>query len=219
MPLPEEGGEGLAGRCVIVLNGGFRLGPALRQELAGAFLVAADAGFRRLGRAGIRPDVAVGDFDSLGGVPYGVRAIRHPVEKDETDGELALQVALAEGMRRIAIVGAMGGRYDMALGHVALLRQAQAAGARALLTDGRQAALLVPPSRLSVGPLRATLSVIPLTARARLASHGLKWPLDEVTLRWEEMRGVSNRIVRADAWIRAVSGQALAVVPYRTGIC
>jgi thiamine pyrophosphokinase len=211
--------EGAGRRAVVVLNGAFRLGTLLRQEFAEAFVVAADAGFRRLARFGIVADVIVGDFDSMGGVPYGVRAILHPVEKDETDGELALRVALEAGARSIAIVGAMGGRYDMALGHVALLRQARAAGARALLTDGRQAAVLVPRRTWKVGPPRATLSVVPLTPQARLASHGLKWPLDGIALRFDEMRGISNRIVDVDAWIRLTAGEALAILPYKAGIC
>ena len=209
------GGAGTAERehSVLVLNGGFRLTPALREALQDAFIIAADAGHRRLSQRGITPHVVVGDFDSSS-PPEDLAVLTYPVEKDETDGELALRLALAQGARRITVVGAMGGRYDMSFGHVALLRQAVRGGAQALLTDGRQAALLVPRRKLPVGPRGRRISVIPLTPVARLASFGLRWPLDGVPLRWDEMRGHSNRVLDDGAWIQLVAGQALAVGPY-----
>ncbi|MDA8346911.1 MAG: thiamine diphosphokinase [Thermaerobacter sp.] len=200
-------------RSVVILNGDFQVSPGLAAEMENALVIAADGGYRRLARRGIAPHVVVGDFDSAA-PPSDVAVVAYPVEKDETDGEIAVRTALSEGARLITIVGAMGGRYDMSFGHVALLRYAAREGAEALLTDGRQAALLVPRHRMAVGPHGRTLSIIPLTPRARLQSAGLRWQLDGVTLRWDEMRGNSNRVVDDAAWIRLVAGQALAVMPY-----
>lgn len=200
-------------RAVVVLNGPFRLTPALLRAFEGAFVVAADGGFRRLERLGRVPDVVVGDFDSVR-PPVGVDVVVYPSDKNETDGELALERALSEGASEVTLVGAMGGRHDMAVGHVALLRQARAKGAVGILTDGLQAAFLAPRSRFPVGPRGRSLSVVALTPRVRMASAGLRWPLDAATIRWDEMRGLSNRVVDDDAWIRVVSGEALCVVPY-----
>lgn len=200
-------------RAVVVLNGPFRMTSALSRAFEGAFVVAADGGFRRLGRLGRMPDVVVGDFDSVR-PPSGVDVLVYPAEKDETDGELAVQRALAAGALQVTIVGAMGGRHDMAVGHVALLRQARSRGAAAVLTDGRQAAFLARRRKFPVGPRGRSLSVIALTREARFASYGLRWPLDDVRIRWDEMRGLSNLVVADDAWIRLVSGEALCVAPY-----
>lgn len=209
MPRPADD----AARAVIILNGSFRMTPALRREVETGFVVAADGGCGRLVRHGMMPHLVVGDFDS-GAPPKGIPVERHPVLKDETDGELAIARVLEAGYRVITVVGSFGGRYDMAIGHVALLRQAAGQGARAVLTDGRQAAFLVPRRRVQIGPMGQRLSIIPLGPEARLCSDGLKWPLDEVRLTWDTMRGLSNQVVAEGAWIRLAAGQALAVTSF-----
>ncbi len=56
-----------------------RFSPAIGSD----YVVAADAGFASLMRAGIHPDAVVGDFDSLGFVPDVPDAVVHPARKDE----------------------------------------------------------------------------------------------------------------------------------------
>ena len=57
------------------------------------FIIAVDGGFAPLDRLGVAPDMAIGDFDSLGYIPRAKRVSRHPVNKDASDMELALQRA------------------------------------------------------------------------------------------------------------------------------
>lgn len=57
----------------------------------GDFIIAADAGLSALEKAGVRADLAVGDFDSLGHVPKLEKTVCHPVDKDDTDTALALR--------------------------------------------------------------------------------------------------------------------------------
>ena len=77
---------------------------------AGDLLIAADGGARVAGRLGFTPQVLIGDLDSLQKREVkrleeaGMRVIRYPVEKDETDLELALDFALGEGVGEILIL-------------------------------------------------------------------------------------------------------------------
>lgn len=66
---------------------------------AGAFdaVIAVDGGFTSLADVGCAPDLAIGDFDSLGYVPEGVEVLVFPPEKDASDMELALGEAVARG--------------------------------------------------------------------------------------------------------------------------
>lgn len=75
-----------------------------------AFVIAADKGLVHLEAQGIRPDLIVGDFDSLGQVPAGDNILRHPVEKDDTDTMLAVKTALDRGMGTIVFYGCLGDR-------------------------------------------------------------------------------------------------------------
>ncbi|MBR2432244.1 MAG: thiamine diphosphokinase, partial [Clostridia bacterium] len=52
-------------------------------------VIAADGGYDSLLNRGIRPDVLIGDLDSIKEMPNGIELIRHPVKKDETDMHLA----------------------------------------------------------------------------------------------------------------------------------
>ena len=61
---------------------------------------------------------ALGDFDSLSQVAMatlqakGIPTKRFPVQKDQSDGELAINWALDQGYQSIDIVGFTGGRLD-----------------------------------------------------------------------------------------------------------
>ena len=53
-------------------------------------VIAADGGYNHLLNLDIKPDIVLGDFDSLGFVPETSEIIKHPVKKDDTDTLLAV---------------------------------------------------------------------------------------------------------------------------------
>src|SRR5712691_7547391 len=115
-------------RAAIVLAGGDPVEPTLRTLLPdGAVVVAADSGLHQADPLGLRVDYVVGDLDSADPAAVeraraaGAVVERHPVDKDATDLELALDVARERGARRITVVGGAGGRLDHFLANVALL--------------------------------------------------------------------------------------------------
>lgn len=107
----------------------------------GDLVIAADAGLKHLARLGIEPDIALGDFDSLGYVPEAPSVEVCPVRKDDTDTMAALKRALELGYRRVLIFGGLGGaRFDHSLANVQALAWADAHGMEAILV-GRDCAL------------------------------------------------------------------------------
>ena len=80
-------------------------------------VIAADAGLLTARRMGVKVDIAVGDFDTLGepDVEKGTRVVRLPAEKDVTDTQYAVTLALEEGVREIVFVGSLEGRLDHTL--------------------------------------------------------------------------------------------------------
>src|SRR5581483_5490047 len=93
------------------------LAPHLPLLKAADLVIAADGGALPLVRAGRRPDIVIGDMDSLdqvtlaGLAEQGAELRRYPREKDETDLELALLHAAALGATAIDVLGALGGRW------------------------------------------------------------------------------------------------------------
>ncbi|WP_125981670.1 thiamine diphosphokinase [Loigolactobacillus iwatensis] len=94
--------------------------------------LSADRGTLRLLRLGIIPEIAVGDYDSLSPrefdqVQAQVADIRTAVtDKDDTDTELALVLALQEfHAQQVVIYGATGGRLDHFLDNLFMLLEAR----------------------------------------------------------------------------------------------
>ncbi len=98
------------------------------QQGGRPLLIAADGGAARCLAAGLWPDVVVGDFDSLAGEVldrlrgHGVEVRSASRDKDESDMELCLLLALARGLVHVAILGALGlVRPEHSLANVLLL--------------------------------------------------------------------------------------------------
>ena len=89
--------------CYIVAAA--ELAPERLRPEPGDMLIAADAGLLHLERLGLAPDLALGDFDSLGYVPEAPQVEVCPVRKDDTDTMAALRRALELGYRRALIFG------------------------------------------------------------------------------------------------------------------
>ena len=155
-----------------------------RWALAADLVVAADGGGRFLAAAGIVPDLLVGDFDSLDAAAVedartsGARVVRHPVRKDQTDGELAVDEALRAGAGDVVLAGALGA-LDHVLGHLALLGRVEAGGTPArLVSPGLTVRVLVAPAAVSLDARPGVrVSLAPLAGDAVVTLAGLDYPL------------------------------------------
>ncbi|MCX7784062.1 MAG: thiamine diphosphokinase, partial [Meiothermus sp.] len=100
----------------ILLGGSALPTQRLLAQVTGSRVIAADGGMRHAAPLGLQAELWVGDFDSASAelqLAYAhVPREEHPVGKDYTDGELAVQAALARGADRLILVGAMGGQTD-----------------------------------------------------------------------------------------------------------
>jgi thiamine pyrophosphokinase len=189
--------------AVIFLDGRYEDEAYYVRLAAGAdVLVAADGGARFLLGRGLRPDVAVGDFDSLGPGDLarlreaGVAVVSHPVRKDATDGELAVDEALRRGAGELVLAGALGA-LDHTLGHLAILRRLAARGVAARLAAPHLAVrVLVAPAGVELdAPTGTRVSVAPLGADAEVSLSGLDYPLDHGVLPADACLGLGNVVV------------------------
>lgn len=186
-------------------------------------VVAADGGGRWLDAIGARPDLLVGDLDSVepalverladGGVPVE----RHPTDKDASDTELALGRAVAAGADEVIVLGALAGdRLDHELANVLLLADP---GWRGLVRDLRMVRgstvvrALHGGERLSLaGRHGDRVTLLPIGGRAEgIRTDGLRYPLDGGALDLGRSRGLSNEIVGTSASVWLESGTLLVI--------
>src|SRR5262245_4160544 len=181
-------------------------------------LIAADGGALPLLRAGLLPQIAVGDMDSLDAASLatlearGVELRRFPRAKDETDLELALLYAVQCGAMAIDVLGALGGRWDHTIANVALLALQELRGIRTRLLADRQTLFLVRDAAPPEGRAGDPISLLPLTAAAHgVTTRGLLYPLDGATLSFERARGVSNVLLDPPGQVTIREGLLLVV--------
>jgi thiamine pyrophosphokinase len=186
-------------------------------------VIAADGGSRHLQNTGTIPDAIIGDLDSTDPdlietwERAGVEVIRYPVEKDQTDLELALLLAQDRGADEILVFGAVGGRLDMTFGNLTLLGHPDLKVPTTLICGREEVHLLKPGETLEVtGSPGETLSLIPLQpGSSRVSASGVAFPLENDTLRYGTTRGISNLLVKEIAQIELHDG-LLAVVHTRS---
>lgn len=191
--------------------------PRLRSRLdrlRAPFVVAADAGAASALALGFRPDVLIGDFDSLD--PTTLDALssvpieRYPRDKDATDGQLAIERALRAQASELWLVGFLGGpRLDQALANVLLLTRIQVPS---LMLDGHNECRLVRPAEGQAWTAETPeiVSLLPLSADVRgVRTSGLRWPLQDASLSLGDTRGVSNEPVGTSVSVSVETGLLL----------
>lgn len=210
-------------RALLLLNGELHLDNWEKvPELTGPWdlVICADGGGRYALELGLRPDVLLGDFDSLS--PSQQHRLNpgqtctFPVAKDATDAELAVCEALVRGADRVVLAGALGGRLDHTLGNIGLLRLLHRRGAMGLATDGRQSVWLVTPrcSPFTIhGTTGQTVSLLPYTTSVGSVSvTGMRWPLQNADLTLGSTRTISNLLLGDTATVSVGTGELLVVV-------
>jgi thiamine pyrophosphokinase len=187
----------------------------------GDLIVAADGGARHAWAAGVTPHVIIGDLDSLSpeeeaqAEASGARFVRFSPRKDETDLELALRYAAAQGAAEIVILGALGGRLDQTIANLLLLALPELRGVDVRVFAGRETISVAWSGAVTVitGQPGNTVSLIPLGGDAvGVTTDGLEWELQDDTLRFGPARGVSNVLTGTRAQVRLREGMLWCVV-------
>ena len=201
-------------RAIIFANGDLPDLNALRDWLKeDDVLIAADGGLRHIFAVGRRPYLLIGDLDSVTSVDigvaagYGSRVERYPVEKDETDLELAVLAALKLGFSTLRIVAALGGRLDQTLGNLFLLAHPQLKDVDIRLDDGSEEVWLAQKKAEIIGKTGDRVSLLPLGSPAlNVTTQGLRYPLRGETLQAYQTRGISNEMLGENAQVEWESG-------------
>ncbi len=205
---------------VIFAGGVLRPGKAVDAAIAQADrIIAADGGAATALSYGRIPTTVVGDFDSLAADvqqqlrQQGSQFTQAAVEKNETDTELAVQLAIEQGATTIALLGAFGGtRFDHTMANVLLLAGIDTVPIR--IIDGPSTCwLLRGPGRTTIsGRPGDLLSLLPLTSEATgVRTRDLYYPLYGETLCFGKPRGVSNVLTQEHAAVSLEKGLLLVI--------
>ena len=186
---------------IIIISGG-RFGDPIFfkkkiAEIGASLIIVCDGGVRHVQQSGIKPDVIIGDMDSIEPAQLtsysaqGVQIIKYPANKDFTDTELALDYVLNLKPRAIYIWGALGGRLDHTLANVFLLRKRTKAGIKTYLIDEYCEAFIVDKEAAFIDAKGVTVSLFAFSPKVEgLSLSGFVYPLKDAVLTIGESLGV-----------------------------
>ncbi|MCD7882927.1 MAG: thiamine diphosphokinase [Lachnospiraceae bacterium] len=207
-------------KCFIVGAGEFDGFLAGAAPGTGDLLIAADGGYQYLQKLGRKPDVLLGDFDSLEVVPEHEYLIRHSPIKDDTDMALAVAYAQKEGYRTFFLYGGLGGRLDHTLANVQLLTGMSKEGLEGYLIGSGSVITAVTDGELSFSESASgMISVFCMGANASgVYERGLKYSLEDAVLTCDRALGVSNEFTGVKSSIAVRSGTLLVMWEAKNGL-
>jgi thiamine pyrophosphokinase len=199
----------------ILLGGDLTVTNRLRHQIAGTRAIAADGGMAHAAELGLAVDLWVGDFDSasaeLQAAHRDIPRQTHATDKDRTDGEIAIDAALAAGATDLILVGALGGQTDHALGNMALLLSLSGRQIDAYATSGREEAYPLTPGGFAIDLAAGSrLSIIALSPLLGLDISGVRWPLAKADVKIGSTWTLSN-VAAGPVSLGLISGTGLVL--------
>ncbi|MEF2967257.1 thiamine diphosphokinase [Paenibacillus sp. M1] len=204
---------------VLIFAGG-KIDPAFLEDIRqDDMIIGADRGALFLVEHGIRPDISVGDFDSvtqeeLDSIKNNSKEIIacDAVNKDLTDTELAFDLAIERHAGEIVMIGVLGSRLDHTLANIQMMLRGMQHQINSVIWDTNNYVTLTGTSCEIEDRGYTYVSLLPLTTEVTgIHLEGFMYPLDDATLKMGQSLGVSNRLKGKRGTIRIESGLLLII--------
>ena len=189
------------------------------EHIKASFVIGVDRGALTLVEHGICPDIAIGDFDSVTESEFAkikdsaLELVQLPSEKDETDTEVALNVAMTKEATDVRIYGSLGGRIDHSLANIRLLLQFAKKGLPIRLVDERNHLMVLASGQHEINhPGLPYISFFALESTVtNLTLNRLKYPLTNYELTQDDIRCISNETTESSFFVSFDSGYLLMI--------
>lgn len=182
------------------------------------FIICADSGTHHALKMGIKPDLIIGDLDSINSEALakvkemGITVDKYPPEKDYTDTDLALRIAYEKGASEAILIGGIGSRPDHSLANILLTVQFNNMGLKVKLVGENWEIFLIDKKAEILGKKGDLLSLIPISPQVTgVTTYGLYYSLQKDTLYLGQALGISNIFIKEKAVISIESGLLLAI--------
>ncbi|MEK3781139.1 thiamine diphosphokinase [Paenibacillus sp. FSL R5-0810] len=203
----------------LIFTGGELSAQFLEEIRSGDFIIGADRGALFLIEHGIKPDLSVGDFDSI--TPEEMAKVQamsgkiiecDPIDKNLTDTELAFDLALEQSPESILIMGASGTRLDHTLANIHMLIRGLQHHIPCSILDKNNYITLTGSSCVVEDRGFKYVSLLPLTTEVTgIELEGFEYPLHNASLRMGQSLGVSNRLSQEKGIVHIEGGLLLII--------
>lgn len=202
--------------AVVFAGGDMKCHPTVNAE---TFVVAADSGYTNALTAGVPVDMLIGDMDSIPSDAMdhaegdGVTIERHPIDKDETDLELAIDAAIAHGATSITIVGGEGGQLGHLFGVGLIITNARWSHVKIVwCVEHGQLQAALPSRAVTIDVQYPIVSLLASGDSRGVTTTGLHWSLTDADLASGSTRGLGNRVTERSASVSVAEGAVLVIM-------
>ncbi|MDW8570821.1 thiamine diphosphokinase [Staphylococcus shinii] len=179
-----------------------------------------DRGTLMLLEAGITPQFAVGDFDSItqeekSFIEQQIEINPYNSEKDDTDLALGIDQAVQSGYKEIHVYGATGGRLDHFLGALQILEKPEYVEndiVIKLIDQSNEVQFLQRGQyHIEMNELYPYISFIPVTYPTVITLKHFKYNLYRETLKQGSTLTISNEIQASNGEVELIKGNILMI--------
>ncbi|MGO1469285.1 MAG: thiamine diphosphokinase [Tissierella sp.] len=182
------------------------------------YIVCADGGVNHLLKINKRPDLVLGDLDSIGNKELqilkneNIEINKFPSMKNETDTELCLNYLLEKEYKNINFIGVTGTRIDHTFANIYLLKKMYGLGVKGSIIDSNNRIYYTEDTISLKHRENYFVSIIPLNKEGiEVSLEGFLYPLKREYLEFTSTRGISNKIIKEYGNIRVYKGMALII--------
>ncbi len=203
---------------IAIISGGSILPPFLENRIKEDnwdYVIAADRGLEVCYALNFTPDFMIGDFDSISENVLAhyqnmqIPVLTYPSQKDDTDTELALKVALEQKPERVTIYGATGTRIDHMLANISLLRLGVLHNISVEIVDDKNRIRLISDTfqMKKTEQYGDYVSFLPMTEMVTgVTLKGFQYNLTDGVLVHGNSLGVSNQIAEEEVYVSVKNG-------------
>lgn len=189
------------------------------------YLICVDGGLEIAYQMNLKPSYIVGDFDTVtkstldyylqkATKPNGSIIKRFQPEKDATDSQLAIELAIEIGSEEIVVLGGTGSRIDHVLANIMVLKKPLEMGKKAYLLDKQNKIYLISKKHtITKKSLYGKyISILPYgTQVTKVTLIGFKYPLLNRTLFIGDSLGISNELEEEEGTIFLEDGVLIVI--------
>ncbi|MCQ4022585.1 MULTISPECIES: thiamine diphosphokinase [unclassified Ruminococcus] len=202
-------------RCVIISAAPFADICFFKNQITqDDFVICADGGYVYAEKAGVTPDLIVGDFDSSTVPSSDVETVILPVHKDDTDTMYAVREGIKRNINNFVFLAATGGREDHTIANCSILLYLKHHGCNGEILSEKTRIFLLENEEIHIKNQKdKTFSIFPFACKScGVTLSGFYYPLDCYTLKAEFPLGVSNVITTDDAVVSVSGGTAIICI-------
>lgn len=182
------------------------------------FIVCADSGYSFAKKAGLTPNLIIGDFDSLKEeLPQNTEVVKLNTHKDDTDTEHCVMECIRRGYKDFLLLGSIGGRTDHTFANIATLAFLSEYNYNGIARNNCEEIRILKEGSYEMNNKKGLIfSVFPYGCESvNVTYKGAEYMLNNKTLTYNVSRGISNVFVDDEAEITINRGRAILLTYYK----